>query len=157
MAFFGRSWASAPVSDRTVGDQSVGDQGVGDQGVGDQTVSEPVYHCSLVSDWQDAQRSGSYTISSRGRTLADEGFVHASYAEQVPGVLQRYYADLTEPLCLLTIDPDRVGAAVVAENLTGGAELFPHIYGPIPVQAVTAVAPLVRGDDGWWWPPAQGD
>ena len=115
------------------------------------TAVQVVYHCSLVSDWEDAQRSGSYTISSRGRTLRQEGFVHASYAEQVPGVLQRYYADLTEPLCLLTIDPDLVGCAVVAENLTGGEELFPHIYGPIPVDAVTAVTSLTRDDDGWHW------
>ena len=110
-----------------------------------------IYHCSLVSDWEQAERSGSYTISSRGRTLQQEGFVHASYAEQVPGVLQRFYADLTEPLCLLAIDPDRVGSAVVAENLTGGEELFPHIYGPVPADAVTAVTPLTRDDDGWHW------
>ena len=111
-----------------------------------------VYHCSVVDDWEDAQRSGSYTISARGRTLKQEGFIHAAYAEQVPGVLQRYYADLTEPLCLLTIDPDKVGCAVVAENLTGGAELFPHIYGPIPVAAVTAVIGLRRDATGWQAP-----
>ncbi|MGS0684090.1 DUF952 domain-containing protein [Nakamurella sp. GG22] len=112
-------------------------------------TSRPIYHCSLVSDWESAQRSGTYSISSRGRTLAEEGFVHASYAGQVPGVLQRFYADLEEPLCLLTIDPELVGAPVVAENLTGGDELFPHIYGPIPVAAVTAVIELHRDDTGW--------
>jgi len=109
----------------------------------------PIYHCSLVSDWRSAQAAGEYTISYRGRTLADEGFVHASFAEQVPGVLQRFYADLTEPLCLLRIDPDLVGADVVPENLMGGTELFPHIYGPVPVSAVTDVEVLVRTSDGW--------
>jgi len=112
----------------------------------------PIYHCSLVADWQDAQAAGEYTISSRGRTLADEGFVHASYAEQVPGVLQRFYADLTEPLCLLRIDPDLLAAPVVAENLMGGEELFPHIYGPVAVSAVVGVEELVRDGDGWRWP-----
>lgn len=78
--------------------------------------------------------------------------MHASYAEQVPGVLQRYYADLEEPLCLLGIDPQLVAAPVVAENLTGGDELFPHIYGPIPVAAVTAVIELRRDATGWQAP-----
>lgn len=120
----------------------------------DQT-SRPIYHCSLIGDWQAAQRVGEYTISSRGRTLAQERFVHASYAEQIPGVLQRFYADLTEPLCLLRIDPDLVGVPVVAENLMGGEELFPHIYGPVPVGAVTDVETLVRDDRGWRRPGAR--
>jgi uncharacterized protein (DUF952 family) len=111
-----------------------------------------IYHCSLVSDWQVAQVVGEYAMSSRGRTLADEGFVHASYAEQVPGVLQRFYADLTDPLCLLRIDPDLLGVPVVAENLMGGEELFPHIYGPVPVAAVVGVEELVRDGDSWEWP-----
>lgn len=109
----------------------------------------PIFHCSLVTDWDAAQRSGSYTVSSRGRTLEQEGFVHAAYAEQIPGVLQRYYADLEEPLSLLTIDPALVGVPVVAEDLTGGGELFPHIYGPIPVAAVIAVTVLDRDASGW--------
>jgi glutathione S-transferase len=114
--------------------------------------SRPIYHCSLVSDWELAQRSGTYAISSRGRTLEQEGFVHASYAEQVPGVLQRFYADLEVPLCLLVIDPELVAAPVVAENLTGGDELFPHVYGPIPVAAVSAVIELPRDASGWQAP-----
>lgn len=117
-------------------------------------LNQPIYHCSLVSDWQAAQAVGEYTISSRGRTVADEGFVHASFAGQVSGVLQRFYADLTEPLCLLTIDPELLGVPVAAENLMGGTELFPHIYGPVPVGTVTRVVDLERVDDGWRWPGA---
>jgi uncharacterized protein (DUF952 family) len=113
-----------------------------------------VYHCSLVSEWRVAQSAGEYTISSRGRTLEQEGFVHASYAGQVAGVLERFYADLTDPLCLLTIDPYLLGVPVVAENLMGGTELFPHIYGPIPNSAVIEVTDLVRTDNGWRWPDA---
>lgn len=111
-----------------------------------------VYHCSLVSDWRAAQSTGEYTISSRGRTLEQEGFVHASYAGQVAGVLERFYDDLTAPLCLLTIAPDLLGVPVVPENLMGGTELFPHIYGPIPISAVIEVTDLVRTDNGWRWP-----
>ena len=35
---------------------------------------------------------------------------------------------------------------VVAENLPGGEELFPHIYGPLDPAAVTEVRPLPRDD-----------
>jgi uncharacterized protein (DUF952 family) len=115
----------------------------------DHAISRQIYHCSLVSDWDRAQQAGTYSVSSRGRTLEQEGFVHASYAEQVPGVLQRFYADLDEPLCLLAIDPELVSAPVVAENLTGGDELFPHVYGPIPVAAVSSVIELHRDGTGW--------
>ena len=99
---------------------------------------------------QSAQPVGEYAISSRGRTLEQEGFVHASYPGQIAGVLQRFYSDVTEPMCLLVIDPEKLGAPVVDENLAGGDELFPHIYGAIPVSAVVEVVPLVRdGRAGW--------
>ena len=86
-------------------------------GGADHPVHQLIYHCASVTDWVVAQATGEYTISSRGRTLAQEGFVHASFASQVPGVLQRFYADVTEPLCLLVIDPRRLRVPVVAENL----------------------------------------
>jgi uncharacterized protein (DUF952 family) len=113
-----------------------------------------IYHCSLVADWNAAQAVGAYTISSRGRTLEQEGFVHASYAGQIAGVLQRFYADVTEPMCLLVIDADKLGVPVIAENLVGGSELFPHIYGPIPVAAVVEVAALVRDGRAGWRSPS---
>ena len=76
--------------------------------------------------------------------------MHAGYAGQIPCVLQRFYADVAEPMCLLVIDPDKLGARVIAENLAGGDELFPHIYGAIPVSAVVEVTALVRdGQSGW--------
>ena len=112
-----------------------------------------IYHCSLVADWNAAQAVGAYTISSRGRTLEQEGFVHASYAGQIAGVLQRFYADVTEPMCLLVIDADKLGVPVIAENLTGGQELFPHIYGAIPVSAGVDVVALVRDTPAGWRSP----
>jgi uncharacterized protein (DUF952 family) len=109
-----------------------------------------IYHCATADDWAAAQEAGDYRISTRGRTLADEGFLHASYAEQVQGVLDRFYADAEGPLLLLVIDPDRLGVPVVAESPGPGvAELFPHIYGPLPVAAVVDVEPLERTATGW--------
>ena len=63
-----------------------------------------IYHVATLADWQQAQRTGSYTTSTRGRTLRQEGFIHAAYHDQVPGVRDRYYGDATEPLVVLEID-----------------------------------------------------
>lgn len=104
--------------------------------------SEPIFHCSLLTDWQAGQETGEYRISSRGLTLDQEGFIHACYAHQVDGVLQRYYADVTDPMVLLRIDPGRLTVPVVPELPPGGDERFPHIYGPLPVAAVTSVTAI---------------
>jgi len=51
-------------------------------------------------------------------------------------------------LLLLTIDTDKVGPEIRYENLEGGSQLFPHIYGPLPVRAVMNVTPMVPSPDG---------
>ena len=53
---------------------------------------------------------------------------------------------------LLRIDPDLLGVEVVEENLEGGDEPFPHVYAPIPVEAVTAVEPVRRVHGVWRLP-----
>lgn len=119
-------------------------------------MSRPIYHASLVADWTAAQAAGEYRVSTRGRTLEQEGFLHASYADQVPGVLHRFYADVTEPMVLLVIDPDRLTVPLVPESPPGQAEKFPHIYGPLAPAAVIEVVPLVRADGGWVTPALNG-
>ena len=101
-----------------------------------------LFHIATAADWEAALRDGEYTTSTRGRSLAEEGFVHASHAHQWRGVRDRFYADVTEPLVLLEIDPARLGARVVEESPDGSTEEFPHVYGPIEVGAVVRVAPL---------------
>lgn len=102
-----------------------------------------IFHLAFAADWARAQQAGSYTVSTRGRTLAEEGFIHASRDEQWPAVRERFYGDVTEPLVLLHIDPDRLDVPVVEEPATpGGAETFPHVYRPLPVAAVVEVTPL---------------
>lgn len=107
-----------------------------------------IYHVALESDWDAARSTGSYRVSTIGRTLEDEGFIHCSYPDQVAGVANTFYAGVAEPLVLLAVDTDRVGSEVIAENTGGGIELFPHVYGPIPVAAVATVTELTRDADG---------
>lgn len=102
-----------------------------------------VYHVATAADWAAARREGRYTTSTRGRTLEQEGFVHASRADQWRGVHARFYADVTEPLVLLEIDTALLGCPVVEEpGEPGGHETFPHLYGPVPVTAVVRAVPL---------------
>lgn len=102
-----------------------------------------VYHLATAADWEQAQREGVYTTSTRGVTLAEEGFIHASRADQWEGVRERYYADVTEPLLLLEVDTDLLDVPWVEEPPAPGvSETFPHLYGPLRVEAVVAVRRL---------------
>ncbi len=101
-----------------------------------------IFHIATVADWEAAKRAGSYTTSTYGVTLAEEGFIHASRADQWPGVRERFYAEVSEPLVLLTIDPERLTAPVVEESPRGTDETFPHIYGPLNPDAVVQATQL---------------
>ena len=113
-----------------------------------------MFHIALPADWASAQRAGVYTTSTRGVSLADEGFIHCSFDHQVERTANAYYADLDE-LILLRIDPDRLGSPVVVEPpFPGAADDYPHVYGPIPVDAVIEVSPWHRDAAGWSRPAA---
>ena len=98
-----------------------------------------IFHIAFARDWESARLTGSYRISTRGLTLDEVGFIHAGFAHQVADVGAAFYADVDESLVLLVIDRDRLDVPVIVENLDGGDELFPHIYGPLPTSAVTEV------------------
>jgi glutathione S-transferase len=100
-----------------------------------------IYHLALAEDWRAAQATGVYRISTRGLTLEQVGFLHASYAHQIAATYQRFYAD-AGPLKLLMIDPQRLaalGLPLRAEAAPDSGELFPHVYGALPVEAVLQV------------------
>ncbi len=120
-----------------------------------------VLHAALPGDWAAALRSGSYTVSSRGRTLAAEGFIHASTRAQLGGVLAAFYGDLTE-LQLLVLDVESLemaGSPVRWDPVPGQPLPFPHIYGPVPTTTVGQGSPVVAAllverttDQGWHLP-----
>ena len=106
-----------------------------------------IYHIAFAEDWALGSRVGEYTISTRGRTLAQQGFIHASDAHQVAAVAN-FIFQADDGLIVLTIDTDRLQSPVRYENVPGSDEAFPHIYGPINADAVIAATPLERGPDG---------
>jgi uncharacterized protein (DUF952 family) len=102
-----------------------------------------IFHIATASDWVSAKASGAYTTSTRGVTLEQEGYIHASRADQWEAVRAAYYADVTEPLLLLEIDTELLDVPVVEEiPAPGMTETFPHVYGAIPPAAVVAVTEL---------------
>ena len=107
------------------------------------TPPERIFHIATDADWRRTLESGSYTTSTAGRSLEDEGFIHASRRDQVQGVFDRYYRNAGERLVLLTIDPARLADAEVRVEAVGD-DTYPHVFGPINRTAVVDVAPLNR-------------
>ena len=104
-------------------------------------------HLTERAAWQEAQQSGEYRMSTRGVTLAEEGFIHCSLRHQLRGVAESFYAD-ADDLVVLVVDSARLAAPLRFEAPEPGAEEFPHIYGPLPVSAVVDVVAVTRDGDG---------
>jgi uncharacterized protein (DUF952 family) len=102
-----------------------------------------LFHITSAAELSKAMRAGEY----RPGGFAREGFIHCSHRAQVVAVANRIFHGRTD-LVLLEIDRAKLPCPVVEENLEGGAELFPHIYGPLPMAAVVRVYSLPCRDDG---------
>ncbi|MET8338124.1 DUF952 domain-containing protein [Streptosporangium canum] len=103
-----------------------------------------ILHLALAADWETAQTAGDYRISTLGRTLEQEGFIHACADHtQLQGVVQRFYHDVGQALVLLTIDP--AGLDVRMETPADSTEAFPHIYQPLPLRAVVSAVTFPLG------------
>ena len=107
-----------------------------------------IYHIATTADWRRAQRDGEYVTSTTGRTLAEEGFIHASTAAQVADVANRYYRGVADDLVVLVIDLGRLRSPLRYEHVPGAGEPFPHIYGPLNADAVLAARPFSPNPDG---------
>jgi uncharacterized protein (DUF952 family) len=106
-------------------------------------VAQNVFHIVSITTWAGAGPSGEY----RPESLATEGFIHFSFADQVAATANRYYRDL-DGLQVLEVDPARITDDLRAEQSPATGELFPHLYGPLAVDAVVAIHPLPRDEAG---------
>lgn len=102
-----------------------------------------IYHIAPRGDWEAARPSGVY----RADSLDTEGFIHCSTAAQVVAVANFLFRGVSG-LVLLHVDPEKLSSRVVYENLEGGDERFPHVYGPMEVEAVVQVTAFEPGPDG---------
>jgi uncharacterized protein (DUF952 family) len=96
-----------------------------------------LFHIVARNVWDGAVVDGWY----RPESLATEGFVHLSYADQVLGVANAFYRDLPGPV-VVEFGRASLGSVVVDEDTYGSGQEFPHLYGPLPTSAATAIHPL---------------
>ena len=96
-----------------------------------------IFHITTAEAWAQARATGSYTADS----LATEGFIHCSEADQYAWVANQRFRG-RQDLVLLHVDEPRLAAPVRRENLEGGERLFPHIYGALNLDAVVDVVPF---------------
>ncbi len=94
-----------------------------------------IFHITKREAWERANASGTY----RTEMFPLEGFIHCSTREQVIAVADIRFRGQAG-LVLLSIDTDKVTPEIRYENLEGGQQQFPHIYGELNVSAVVNVA-----------------
>jgi uncharacterized protein (DUF952 family) len=110
-----------------------------------------IYHITSLKAWREALQRGDY----RAESLETEGFIHCSTATQVLPVAERYYFGRGRML-LLAIDPSLLSSDLKWERPSGGGpppgvpedDLFPHVYGPVNLDAIVRVFDLEPNPDG---------
>jgi uncharacterized protein (DUF952 family) len=107
-------------------------------------ADETILHITTDAGWAAAQETGSLVAPS----LADEGFIHCSTRAQVEATANRIFRGSGD-LLLLEVDPDRLTSALKWERAKDVGEEFPHIYGPLNVDAVTGTLVLPETADGY--------
>ena len=103
-------------------------------------------HLCTTDEWEQAREAG----ERRPPSLDGEGFVHLSAPEQVHLPANRLFAGRSD-MVVLRLDPNLLGAPVRWETGVAtdpAAMTFPHLYGPLPVTAVTSVTAYVPDADG---------
>lgn len=108
--------------------------------------SRQLVHLCSTAEWEHARAHG----ERRPPSFDADGFVHLSAPEQVHLPANRLFAGRTDML-LLTLDPELLAAPVLWEPGVPGdpeAMRFPHLYGPLPLAAVTDAVPYLPGSDG---------
>jgi GrpB-like predicted nucleotidyltransferase (UPF0157 family)/uncharacterized protein (DUF952 family) len=107
-----------------------------------------VFHITTFAAWEQARRAGAYEHAS----LATEGFIHFSDVEQVIRVADRAFRG-TPDLALLCVAVARLDAPLRYEYVPEAGERFPHLFGPLNIDAVVEVVALVEGPGGFALPP----
>lgn len=102
-----------------------------------------ILHITTKTDWEKAKQVGVYTAPS----LEKAGFIHCSLAQQIPPVANHNFKG-QEGLIILEIDEGKVKYNVKYEDLWSEGQLYPHIYGPLNIDAVIRIVPFPPELDG---------
>ena len=113
-----------------------------------------ILHILRRSEWEDARRAGSYAPPS----LGNEGFIHCSTEHQVVATANLFFPGQRD-LVIIVIDQSRLQSELKHEApaSTGRQRsdgLFPHLYGPLNLDAVAAVHEFPCDGDGRFKLPA---
>lgn len=106
-------------------------------------IEREIFHMCREGEWLKAKAEGAYRGSSQD---AADGFIHFSTRAQAAESAAKHRAGQTG-IVLLTVDAAALGDALKWEPSRKG-QLFPHLYGPLPVDAVIRVDPLPIAADG---------
>jgi len=116
-----------------------------------------ILHLASHDAWLAAIKQGLYSADS----LSTEGFIHCSKASQIVDVANAFYHG-QGMLVLLVIDPSKLESglkweppAEPAPTHARAGDLFPHIYGPLNLDAVVKVLPFEPGADGTFSLPSE--
>jgi uncharacterized protein (DUF952 family) len=107
-------------------------------------MTVPILHLTSGEGWLAGRRGGRYLPESYAR----EGFIHCSTPEQLLRVANNFFAG-QHGLVLLVIDPARLASELRWEPGSDATdELFPHLYGPLNLEAVIRVVALEADAQG---------
>ncbi len=109
-----------------------------------------LFHICAREAWYEAQQRGDY----RADSLTTEGFIHCSTPGQVAGTANLLFRGC-QGLVLLVIDGDRVTSPIKFED-AGGGRFFPHVYGPLNLDAIADVREFAPEADGTFRQPDFG-
>lgn len=109
-----------------------------------------IYHITKIEDWDRAKQNGVYKAAS----LEKDGFIHCSLAHQIPPVANFNFKG-QHGLVLLEIDEEKLTHKVKFEDLYGEGKDYPHLYGPLNIEAVLRVAPFPPQPDGTFLLPRE--
>jgi len=100
--------------------------------------SDLIYHVTTLADWTKAQLSGAFDRSTKGKSIEDVGFIHASTALQLEEIKNKLYGNTTEKLVVLVISQEKLQLAGIEVRFEDGGEgeFYPHIFAPIPVRLI---------------------
>lgn len=95
-----------------------------------------ICHITTQEEWDRAKLAGQYEAPA----LKEEGFIHCSEQEQVEDIIQRYYKGV-ENVVVLQIDTEKLTSQLIFEWSPSVQNTFPHVYGPINLDAVIEAIP----------------